>query len=179
MPEHNKSMSAEHLRPGAEVAATHEAGHAVTAAYLHVPIAKVELSAYWLNPFDLGSGLAGGGVSYLPSAIPQLDEHAIITAAARVAVDELVRFGAHPEIAYVDDEDCLKEIASELGISDFQQWRVSVMERARTILRIEYVRTAIRRVASDLQTALLEDRELTGEHICEVLQACEMASGTQ
>jgi hypothetical protein len=44
-------------------------------------------------------------------------EQAITTrAAARVALDELIRPRTHPETANENDEDCLKEIAAELGV---------------------------------------------------------------
>jgi hypothetical protein len=169
-------MNAEQLRPDAEIAAVHEAGHAVVAAYLGVPVERAQLRSYWSILRD--GDLSGGGVSYLASATPQLAEHAIVSAAARVAVDKLIRPGAHPEMAYSHDEDCLKEIAGELGITDFQPWRLSVIERAREIVSIECVRTAILRVADDLKAAPLEDG-LTGEYIREVLRACDTAGETQ
>jgi hypothetical protein len=67
----------------------------------------------------------------------------------------------------------LKEIAEHLGIADFQQWRSSILERAREIVSIGSVRAAILRVADELQAATLEDG-LTGEHGREVLRECEM-----
>src|SRR5690349_15953433 len=104
-------------------------------------------------------------------------EHAIISAASRVAVDALIAPGAHTDAAYSDDEDCLKEIAEHLGIADFQQWRSSILERAREIVSIGSVRAAILRVADQLQATSLEDG-LTGEHVREVLvdgQSCVLA----
>jgi len=150
--------------------AIHEAGHAVVAVYLGVPVKCVQLRSYLMVLRD--GDLSGGRVTFLQSETLQLDEHAIVSVAARVAVDELIRPGAHPETAYSDDEDCLREIASTLGITDFQPWRLSVMTRAREIVSIHHVRTAILRVASELQTVLPEDG-LTGEHVREVLRACE------
>jgi hypothetical protein len=167
-----RRMTTKQLRDGAQIAAIHEAGHAVVAVYLGVPVDRVQLSSYWVDPLSIfrRSDLSGGGVSYLPSATSQHAEHAIISAAARVAVDDLIRPGAHPETAYSDDEDCLKEIAGELEITDFQPWRAGVLERAREIISIDYVRVAIRRVAGNLQAAPLEDG-LTGEQVREVLRA--------
>jgi membrane protein required for beta-lactamase induction len=43
-------------------------------------------------------------------------------AAARVAVEELIRSGAHPKMAYSDDEDCLREIAGELIVYLFHNF---------------------------------------------------------
>jgi hypothetical protein len=164
-------MSAEQLRPGARIAAVHEAGHAVVAVHLGVPVDRVRLSSYWIDPLSTSweSDFSGGGVSYLPSETRQLTEHAITTAAARVAVDTLVRPGAHPEMAYTDDENCLREIADELKVSDFQEWRLGVVERAREIVSIGSVREAILRVADDLQATPLKDG-LTGEQVRQVLR---------
>jgi hypothetical protein len=92
------AMSAEPLRPGAKIAAVQEAGHAVVAVHLGVPVERVQLSSYWVDPLSVipESDFSGGGVSYLASETQQLTEHAIISAAARIAVDELVRAGARP-----------------------------------------------------------------------------------
>jgi len=173
-------MNAKQIRPGAKIAAVHEAGHAVVAAYLGVPVDCVQLSSYWVDPLSIfrQSDFSGGGVSYLPNETLQLTEHAIISAAARIAVDELIRPGAHPEMAYSDDEDCLQEIADELRVSDFRDWRLSILERAREIISNGSVRAAILRVADDLQAAPLE-AGLTGEHVREVLRACETAGETR
>jgi hypothetical protein len=167
-------VTAEQLRPGAEIAAAHEAAHAVVAVHLGVPVERVQLSRYWVDALSIlrQSDLSGGGVSFLPSETHPLTEHAIISAAARVAVDALIFPGADPEIAYSDDEDCLKEIAGKLRVSNFQDWRLSILECAREIVCIESVQTAISRVAADLLAAPLEDG-LAGEHVREVLRACE------
>lgn len=165
-------MNSKQLGPNAKIRAVHEAGHAVVAAYLGVPVDRARLRSYGMIVRD--GDLSGGSVTYLPSETPMIAERAVVSAAARVAVDELIRPGAQPELAYSDDDDYLKEIAGELGITDFQQWHRSVMESAREIVSMEHVRAAIRRVASDLQAAPLEDG-LTGEHVREVLRACEMA----
>jgi len=164
-------VTAEQLRPGARIATVHEAGHAVVAVHLGVPVERVQLSSYWIDPFSIfnQSDLSGGGVSYLPSENGQLTEHAIISAASRVAVDTLIRPGAHPETAYSDDEDCLKEISNELGVTDFQDWRSGILERAREIVSIGFIRAAILRIADELQAAPLEDG-LIGEHVREVLR---------
>lgn len=164
-------MSAEQLRSNATIAAIHEAAHAVVAAYLDVPVDKVQLSRYWVDRLSIfdQSDLSGGGVSYLPSTKSQDYEHAVICAAARVAVDELIRPGAHRDDAYTDDEECLKEIAGKLGITDFQMWRLGVVERAREIVGHDYVRAAIRCIADELRDAPLEDG-LTGARVVEVLR---------
>jgi len=75
-------------------------------------------------------------------------------------------------MAYIDDEDCLREIAGELQVPDFQEWRLVILERAREIVTTGSVRASILRVADDLQTANLEEG-LTGEHVREILRACE------
>jgi hypothetical protein len=167
-------MNAEQLRPGANIAAVHEAGHAVVAAYLGVPVERVQLSSYWVDPLSIfrQSDFSGGGVSYLPGETLQLTEHAIISAASRIAVDTLIHPGAHPERAYSDDEDCLREIAAELEVPDFQKWRLVILERAREIVATASVRAAILRVADDLMLAPPETG-LTGEHVREVLRVCE------
>jgi hypothetical protein len=174
-------MSAEQLRPGAKISAVHEAGHAVVAVHLGVPVERVRLSRYWL-PLSIilqHPELAecdGGETSYASAAT--LNDQAVVTAAGQVAMDELADKNELAHFRRDDsskhDEDDLRRIASERGItdSDFPQWRFEVIERAREIIRIEHVRKAIRRVADDLQAAHLEDG-LTGEHVREVLRACE------
>jgi hypothetical protein len=172
-------MNAKQLRPGAKIAAMHEAGHAVVAAYLDVRIERTRLGKYWgLQNIELvqhpeqWDANDGGETSYASPAT--LDHQAVVTAAAQVATHELN--GVRWEAGCESDEKDLHQIAreSEIADSDFQPWRLSIMERARQIVSIEYVGTAIRRVASDLQAAPLEDG-LTGEHVREVLRACEMA----
>jgi hypothetical protein len=179
MTESQAQMDAKPIRRGAEVAAIHEAGHAVAAVYLGIPVDQVKLKTPWERLND-PSDLSGGEVSYLPTPSPMLTERATVAAAARVAVDTLVRFGAHPETAYSDDEDCLRQIAAEMEIaeSDFRQWRSAIVERAREIVNIEYVRAAILRVASDLQATLQPGNGLTGEQVRGVLQQCKTAQGS-
>lgn len=176
-------MTAEQLRPGAKIAAVHEAGHATVAEYLNVRVERVRLSGYWLSlstilqrPELLDSERDGGETSYASAAT--LDDQAVVTAAAQVAMDELA---APEELACFrcedsckKDVDDLRRIANECGVtdSDFQQWRLHKMERAREIIGITQVREAIRRVAADLLTAPLEDG-LTGKHVREALRACE------
>src|ERR1039458_10352208 len=114
-------MSAEQLRPGAKIAAVHEAGHATVAEYLNVRVERIRLSDYWLPPSTilqrpelLDSERDGGETSYASAAT--LDDQAVVTAAGQVAMnelaapDELARFRC--EDSCKKDEDDLRGIAS-------------------------------------------------------------------
>jgi hypothetical protein len=169
------------LRPGARIAAIHEAGHAVVATHLGVKVERCRLSNYWL-PFPTilrhpeYAACDGGETSYASTAT--LNDQAVITAAGQVATDELASGRLEARSCEQDEKD-LREIVSQLGIgdSDLPQWRLNVIAQAREIVSMDSVRAAILRVADDLLAAPPEDG-LTGEHVREILRVSKTQSET-
>jgi hypothetical protein len=85
----------------------------------------------------------------------QVNNKAIFTLAARAAVEMLGSNGGKdiPESAYKCDEESVREYAKTVAVhidvtgGDFQAWRVALLQRAREIVAIPYVREAIQDVA--------------------------------
>jgi len=166
--------------------AMHEAGHAVVAAYLRLPLRSVRLVPWDGDSTTLSvAGYASVGVELFSTAqraeaavmrgdyerivSTKLNSAATMTLAGR-ATDERFRSGAGLGAeAYKGDEARLEEIADLLQIpaDSFAEWRLMRLERARSILRIGYVWGAVK----DLAAALERSLRVTGLEVRAMLRA--------
>jgi|SRR5271169_3561808 len=180
------------------VPAIHEAGHAVVAAYLRCPFTHVTIRCRTLNGTE-----AGGYLRHKESGVHDLsynrktgsfrlktDEEiqaelkrqyrnrALVAVGARAAVDEILGRNCRDNIedSYGPDEVDLKAITELLEIaSEFEEWRAQILEEARSVVRLPFVRDAISDIAADLQIALIKGRGLSAKRVRDVLKACKTA----
>jgi hypothetical protein len=141
--------------------AIHEAGHAVIAAYLKMPLRTATIKSRkgdsghisfigitnWLILDSIES------LNYFPRRQLQserLNQYAIVAAAGRAAEEEF-EFLDRAEECYKRDEASLAWISEYLCCGNFDKWREEILEKARAIMHIPYVKTAIEITALDLQ----------------------------
>lgn len=171
------------------IPATHEAGHAVVAAYLRVPFKYATI--LWMYG-------GGGHVRFNPSGKARIfckvrgrDEYklrtqnelnselakrdrkvAISLLSARAAIDATFPKSTLPpdiETSYQWDEKHLKELADSLNVQDFPMWRRELLDEARRIVAIPQVFETIESVATKLiirRTVLAQEIRATLRLIC-------------
>jgi hypothetical protein len=169
--------------------AVHEAGHAVVAAYLRLPLDYVTLRPVKGREQDTGGHMLEnrsrgvrlyfltrrGSDEYRQRTRQELKDInkklrancAIMILAARAAVEAepWESFdGRHLEASELEDgyrvdDEQVKGIANELSVADFAAWRKQILDRARYIVSIPYVRQTILLVASRLELELSAYKE--------------------
>lgn len=160
--------------------AIHEAGHAVVGAYLGVALSSVTIKP------DFGEGRSWGQAVISPTA--KLDEMSwseqgrckiAMMALAGQAADELfypgmsVWKGKYLRVRYFSDRGLVWRASGFIATSEAdlkleKEWVERRLAKVREIVRIPYVRAAIRVVAEDL----LQSTTLPHKHVIRALRDC-------
>ena len=175
--------------------AVHEAGHAVVAAYLRCPFTHVTIlpgvrgegyvrfKSSGVREFALSRKTDSFGEPTLHVRRRTAEEIkaelnrryrnlALVSLAARAAVDEVFINNFFDEDVYEGDEASLKIVATWLEIApkDFEAWRALLLTEARSIVELWPVFSAIIKIAKDLQIAKGKGRGLSSKHVRAVLR---------
>lgn len=152
--------------------AIHEAGHTVVAAFLHLPFTSVSIRPdrvsggrvtyqrinKWITSVRVFVAKGDAFVSRTEADIQSITgtrktNLAVVTLAARAAVDSHRFTGEVSEDDYKYDEENLRQVADALAVPAiyYDAWRYELLERAQEIVSIPYVAQAIRLVAVSLE----------------------------
>src|ERR1700761_4865788 len=183
------------------VAAIHEAGHAVVAAYLRLSFSRVTITP---GKDDGGHIMVPGRIRTYKTLIRvrgsfsfrqrstanlqnsmrrqnqrRLEKGAVMLMSARAAVE--ARTSETFESDYSFDEEQLLDVASELGVSgtDYSRWRADVLTRNIAIVTEPIVSKAILLVATCLEVehSVGNRRGMSSKEVREHIRIVEMRNG--